>query len=469
MLRSRVTILLLALGLCWGWTGTAPAAVAAAELPGPDDPAAAAQAGRDAEGAQSAEAASPQVMAAPAAAPGSLVTYRVFATQYAPNTPGSVEVALPDKCAKFAALGDANTLASFGCPSGYALGLDYRVTVSRDTGQRATIPLKDSGPWNIDDNYWDGGPGSPRPRRLFGDLPRGTPEAQAAFQQGYNSQANCKDLSGNPTTRTAGADQFGRCVLNPAAIDLSLAAASQLGLGAGQNDWVNVTFLWETAGAGSKPAVERRGVRYLRQSQTSGPADFSYRYGDAGDIPLMGDWDGNGTETPGVVRNGTWYLSNNNTTGVADISLSYGNPGDIPVVGDWNNDGRDTPAVVRNGIWYLRNSNTTGSADVRFGYGDAGDKAVAGDWNGDGADTPGIARAGAWYLRNSNTTGTADVTFGYGNPGDKAVVGDWNADGADTPGVVRGGGWYLRNSNSTGAADVSFGFGDGTDVPLVWR
>ncbi|HVF14544.1 MAG TPA: hypothetical protein VM942_08090, partial [Acidimicrobiales bacterium] len=47
----------------------------------------------------------PAAVAAQGASPaGSFVTYRVFATQYASHDPASVEVAVPDKCAKFAAL-----------------------------------------------------------------------------------------------------------------------------------------------------------------------------------------------------------------------------------------------------------------------------------------------------------------------------------------------------------------------------
>src|SRR5205807_8983229 len=161
--------------------------------------------------------------------PPGFVTYRVFATQYDPNTPGSDEAAVPDRCAKFAAL--HWSLSS--CPAGYQYGMDWRVfVVSSTTGQGAYIPIKDTGPWNIDDNYWDpSSPGYPRPRRLFGDLPRGKPESQAAFYDGYNTVSNCKDLSNNPTGHPGGADQFGRCVLNPSALDLSPAAATTIGLG----------------------------------------------------------------------------------------------------------------------------------------------------------------------------------------------------------------------------------------------
>ncbi len=172
-------------------------------------------------------------------------TFRVFATQYAPHTQGSVEVAVPDKCAKFAALRNQTVLNQFGCPAGYRLDLDYRVVVTRDNGHSATLPVKEVGPWNLDDNYW-AGPGSSRPRRMFTDLPRGVPEAQAAFYNGYNTVPNCISLStGQPSGKPGAADQFGRCVLNPAGIDLSIEAAKQLGLGSLENAWVTVSFLWE--------------------------------------------------------------------------------------------------------------------------------------------------------------------------------------------------------------------------------
>ncbi|HEV2070786.1 MAG TPA: hypothetical protein VGR26_13415 [Acidimicrobiales bacterium] len=122
--------------------------------------------------------------------------------------------------------------------------------------------------------------------------------------------------------------------------------------------------------------------------------------------------------TPVVVRNGIWYLRASNTSGVADIAFRYGDHGDRPVVGDWNGDGTDTPGVVRGNIWYLRNSNTSGVADIAFRYGNQGDRPVVGDWNNDGTDTPGVVRGAIWYLRNSNTSGVADIAFRYGNHGD---------------------------------------------------
>ena len=162
-----------------------------------------------------------------------------------------------------------------------------------------------------------------------------------------------------------------------------------------------------------------------------------------------------------------WFLRNTSTSGVADETLVYGDRGDIPLTGDWNGDGTDTIGVQRGPFFLLRNSNTNGVADIGFQYGDDGDAAVVGDWNGDGTDTIGIVRGNVWYLRNSNTSGTADLVVTYGDPGDRHVVGDWNRDGTDTIAIVRGGTWYVRNSNTSGVADNVFLYGDARDLHLV--
>jgi PKD repeat protein len=176
-----------------------------------------------------------------------------------------------------------------------------------------------------------------------------------------------------------------------------------------------------------KIGIHRNGVFYLRNSNTGGYADVVFGYGNlAGDVPIVGDWDGNGIDTIGVFRNGVFYLRNSNTNGFADLAFTYGQPGDIPVVGDWDGNGTDTIGVFRNGVFYLRNSNTNGFADLAFTYGQPGDVPVVGDWDGNGTDTIGVFRNGVFYLRNSNTNGFADLAFTYGQPGDVPVVGDWN-------------------------------------------
>src|SRR4026207_359397 len=58
----------------------------------------------------------------------------------------------------------------------------------------------------------------------------------------------------------------------------------------------------------------------LRKSLTPGFSDVNVKFGQAGDIPLAGDWDGNGSTTIGVYRPGdnTFYLRNSNSVGSPD-------------------------------------------------------------------------------------------------------------------------------------------------------
>ena len=57
------------------------------------------------------------------------------------------------------------------------------------------------------------------------------------------------------------------------------------------------------------------GVIFLKNTNTSGFADLALNYGLAGDKPVTGDWDGNGTDIIGVYR---------------------GKTGDMPIAGNWD-------------------------------------------------------------------------------------------------------------------------------------
>jgi hypothetical protein len=94
-------------------------------------------------------------------------------------------------------------------------------------------PVWDVGPWNTRDTFWSDS-------REWSGLPTGVPEAQAAFQNGYNG----------------GRDQFGRKVANPGGLDLADGAMWD-GLHAGDGAWVTVSFLW--TGGGTQGQVRTAG------------------------------------------------------------------------------------------------------------------------------------------------------------------------------------------------------------------
>src|SRR5437764_7654295 len=146
---SRLVVGVAALLLVAG-TGSQVAASGggAIPLPGPHDQAAAERAGREAGPAPNGPvyARSTQNGTATAAAipgpsgPGAQpqvpwATARVYSTSYNTNTACSVEVAVLDKCVKFAALGNTSAFSSIYCVSSTPLGQTKRVLTIRDFGR----------------------------------------------------------------------------------------------------------------------------------------------------------------------------------------------------------------------------------------------------------------------------------------------------------------------------------------------
>jgi hypothetical protein len=116
-------------------------------------------------------------------------------------------------------------------------------------------------------------------------------------------------------------------------------------------------------------------------------------FGQAGDLPIVGDWNGTGSEKIGFYRptTGQWYLDlngNGKWDGSPTDSLlgPFGAATNLPVVGDWDGTGKIRIGVYRpsTGQWYLDvdgNGKWDDSADrLRGPFGQAGDLPVVGKW-----------------------------------------------------------------------------------------
>jgi len=220
-------------------------------------------------------------------------------------------------------------------------------------------------------------------------------------------------------------------------------------------------------------AVFRGGLWVIdanRNWQWDGSAgDRANSIGQAGDIAIVGDWNGDGRTKIGVFRNGLWLLDYNGN-GVwdgpgVDMLGSIGQAGDIPVVGDWNGDGRKKIGIFRSGLWvldYNGNGQWDGPGmDMVGSIGQSGDTPVVGDWNGDGRAKVGIFRSGLWVLDyNGNGQwdgGSIDRVASLGQGGDIPVLGDWNGTHFTKIGIFRSGLWVI-DYNGNGQWD-----GSGTD------
>jgi Tol biopolymer transport system component len=200
---------------------------------------------------------------------------------------------------------------------------------------------------------------------------------------------------------------------------------------------------WDCDGVDT-PGLYRQsdGYVYLRNSNTEGIADVKFFFGNPGDIPLAGDFDGDGCDTVSIYRPSEqrFYIINSlgsgdTGLGAAEYDFLFGNPGDMPVVGDWDGDGIDEVGLSRrsSGFFYWRNTLDTGIADGEIYYGDPNDLFVAGDWGiVDGADTPAIFRPSntTFYFRHTLTQGIADSqgTWPSGRSSWLPVAGEFGLD-----------------------------------------
>ncbi len=196
---------------------------------------------------------------------------------------------------------------------------------------------------------------------------------------------------------------------------------------------------WDCDGVDT-PGLYRQsdGFVYLRNSNTQGVADVRFFFGNPGDVPLAGDFDGDDCDTVSLYRGSEqrFYVINalgsgDAGLGAAEAAYGFGNPGDQPFAGDFDGDGVDTFGLHRasTGLVYFRNSHTEGIADHSFILGDPGDRLVAGDWTGDGTDSPALFRpsASTLFFRHSNTQGTADDQIVFGEADWLPVAGRFGA------------------------------------------
>jgi Cysteine-rich secretory protein family/Carboxypeptidase regulatory-like domain len=221
--------------------------------------------------------------------------------------------------------------------------------------------------------------------------------------------------------------------------------------------------------------------------------DAVYSFGEPGDIPVVGDWNGNGKDEIGVFRNvngvGEWILDTNGdgVYDAGDTVFTFGLGTDKPVVGDWNGDGKDEVGVFRNvnGVGqFILDTNGDQQYDATstvFFFGLATDKVVIGDWNGDGKDEVGVFRnngqgVGIFSLDTDgdHQFDANSTVFTFGLATDTVLIGDWNGDGKDKVGVFRNNGaglgiWSLDYNGTLQftPSDPVFIFGLATDIPVV--
>lgn len=220
----------------------------------------------------------------------------------------------------------------------------------------------------------------------------------------------------------------------------------------------------------------------LRNGLTAGAPDITatVQFAQSTDLPIVGDWNGDGYDTPGLYRPGTsffylWDKWLSPSMGAPDYLVLLGNPGDQGIAGDWDGNGRDGVGTFRpsNGILYLKNDLTTGVSEYDMVLGNPSDRGIAGDWNLDGAGNAGIFRPSEarFYLTNRNWHGIVfdDGAYFLGFGTDLPFTGDWTHSAYNGIAVFRPstGTMYLKYNLDAAPADLSVAFGASGDIPLA--
>ena len=103
------------------------------------------------------------------------------------------------------------------------------------------------------------------------------------------------------------------------------------------------------------------------------------QFGANGDVPLLGDFDGDGKSDLAVFRPATAYWFYRRSRDGQLRGIHFGTSSDIPVPGDYDGDSVSDIAIFRpnTGVWYRLNSSD--GALVSGQWGTKGDKPVPAD------------------------------------------------------------------------------------------
>ena len=200
----------------------------------------------------------------------------------------------------------------------------------------------------------------------------------------------------------------------------------------------------------------------------------SIHFGLGSDIPVTGDYSGDGRNDLTVFRpsEGNWYFLStpNNDFG----AFHWGLDGDVPVAGDFDRDGKADITVWRptEGNWYIFRSSD--SSYQAFHWGTNGDIPLSGDFDGDRIADFAVFRPhfpnqnlGTWFILLSNFNFNFNTFFQWGLATDRPVPADYDGDGIADIAVYRPGDgfWYALLSSPAGDPFSYVQWGISEDLP----
>lgn len=156
----------------------------------------------------------------------------------------------------------------------------------------------------------------------------------------------------------------------------------------GQNGDLPVTGDWDANGVTDVGVLQTTGDFQLRLNEGT---TATMQFVPAPDnLPVAGDFDGDGFDSIGIYATTAdeplFLLSNSraleSVAAKPEIVFFFGKQGDLPIAGDWNGDGVDGVGVYRKSDSTMRLTDDFGVTERRFRFTEEGDLPVAGNWDG---------------------------------------------------------------------------------------
>lgn len=191
-----------------------------------------------------------------------------------------------------------------------------------------------------------------------------------------------------------------------------------------------------------------------------------YQWGVAGDVPVQGDYDGDGKTDFSVFRpsNSTWHVIDSSTG--SGNTLGFGISGDVVAPADYDGDGKTDRAIFRpsEGKWYIYQSST--STTVTKTHGQSGDKVAPADYDGDGKADVAVWRYGttSQFLALKSSNDQIQISNLGSATTDKPVSADYDGDGKADFALLGGNLWTILNSSTNSTTTVTWQTSGATPV-----